>query len=79
MGEDAAANVDGDGRALSVGVREGPLALQGVLGELNAAGIRLHDAGMRRPTLDDVFLKLTGHTTGDGTEVDEEQAAEVAS
>jgi ABC-2 type transport system ATP-binding protein len=24
-------------------------------------GIGLHDAGMRRPTLDDVFLQLTGH------------------
>ena len=41
--------------------------------DLGAAGILLHDAGMRRPTLDDVFLKLTGHAaekaaTDDGTE-----------
>ncbi|MDQ3359029.1 MAG: daunorubicin/doxorubicin resistance ABC transporter ATP-binding protein DrrA, partial [Actinomycetota bacterium] len=38
-----------------------PEALQRVLAELGARGIRLHDAGMRRPTLDDVFLTLTGH------------------
>jgi ABC-2 type transport system ATP-binding protein len=25
------------------------------------AAIELNDAGMRRPTLDDVFLQLTGH------------------
>ncbi|HBR89542.1 MAG TPA: daunorubicin/doxorubicin resistance ABC transporter ATP-binding protein DrrA, partial [Microbacterium sp.] len=36
------------------------------------AGIALHDAGMRRPTLDDVFLQLTGHAA-DGD--DEETAA----
>mgnify|MGYP002652344868 CR=1 FL=1 len=28
-----------------------------------AAGVALHDAGMRRPTLDDVFFALTGHGT----------------
>ncbi|BDZ49282.1 hypothetical protein GCM10025867_15230 [Frondihabitans sucicola] len=38
-----------------------------MLGELGTANIELHDAGMRRPTLDDVFLKLTGRST----EIDE--------
>ena len=50
-----------DGRGLEVAVIDGPRALQQVLAALGAADIRLHDAGMRRPTLDDVFLKLTGH------------------
>lgn len=50
-----------DGRGVEVAVSEGPLALQHVLAALGEAGIELHDAGMRRPTLDDVFLKLTGH------------------
>ena len=40
---------------------EGPRALQYVLSDLGQANIQLHDAGMRRPTLDDVFLTLTGH------------------
>jgi ABC-2 type transport system ATP-binding protein len=30
---------------------------------LDDAGIDLLDVGLRRPTLDDVFLSLTGHTT----------------
>ncbi|WIE76502.1 ATP-binding cassette domain-containing protein [Curtobacterium sp. MCSS17_007] len=50
-----------DGRTSGIAVDAGPLALQRVLADLGDAGIRLHDAGMRRPTLDDVFLRLTGH------------------
>jgi ABC-2 type transport system ATP-binding protein len=34
--------------------------LQAVLKDLADAGVELSDAGMRRPTLDDVFLQLTG-------------------
>jgi hypothetical protein len=30
--------------------------------DLDAAGIAIDDIGLRRPTLDDVFLALTGHT-----------------
>jgi ABC-2 type transport system ATP-binding protein len=54
--------VSGDGRELTVNAHDAPAALQAALGEFGAAGIRLYDAGMRRPTLDDVFLTLTGHT-----------------
>jgi ABC-2 type transport system ATP-binding protein len=53
--------LDADGRTVEVAVTDGPRALQNVLSDLEAAGIELHDAGMRRPTLDDVFLRLTGH------------------
>jgi ABC-2 type transport system ATP-binding protein len=52
--------VDDSGRDLDVPVRLGPVALQQVLADPALAGIRLHDAGIRRPTLDDVFLTLTG-------------------
>ncbi|HEX2247747.1 MAG TPA: ATP-binding cassette domain-containing protein [Arthrobacter sp.] len=55
------AQVSGDGRVVEVPVTDGPRALQYVLADLGEAEIQLHDAGMRRPTLDDVFLKLTGH------------------
>ncbi|MGC1207427.1 MAG: ATP-binding cassette domain-containing protein [Ornithinimicrobium sp.] len=54
-------NVTDDRRQLDVTVDEGPLALQRILADLDSGGIALHDAGMRRPTLDDVFLTLTGH------------------
>jgi ABC-2 type transport system ATP-binding protein len=54
-------------RTVEVSVVEGPRALQYVLSDLGQANIQLHDAGMRRPTLDDVFLKLTGHKAEDET------------
>jgi ABC-2 type transport system ATP-binding protein len=57
-----------DGRTSGIAVEAGPQALQRVLADLGEAGIRLHDAGMRRPTLDDVFLRLTGHAATAGDE-----------
>lgn len=51
-----------EGRELTVNASDAPGALQGILAELGSRGIRLFDAGMRRPTLDDVFLRLTGHS-----------------
>ncbi len=53
--------ISDDARSVGVAVDDGPAALQHMLADLREAGVRLHDAGMRRPTLDDVFLKLTGH------------------
>lgn len=57
---DFPARVHDQGRRLDVSVSDGPAALQSVLTSLGEAQIQLHDAGMRRPTLDDVFLALTG-------------------
>jgi ABC-2 type transport system ATP-binding protein len=59
---DSDPSVTADGRELAVNAEDAPVALQLVLAELGTAGIRLFDAGMRRPTLDDVFLRLTGHS-----------------
>lgn len=77
---DGEPSVASDGRSLTVGVINGPLSLHRVLGELNAAGIELHDAGIRRPTLDDVFLRLTGHIAAEeaagGEAVDGKLAAD---
>ena len=44
---------------------DGPGALRRALDDLDAAGIVIHDVGLRRPTLEDVFLTLTGHGTDD--------------
>jgi ABC-2 type transport system ATP-binding protein len=44
---------------------------------LDSAGVGIDDIGVRRPTLDDVFLALTGHTAEE-SEKQEEQAEEVA-
>ena len=37
-----------------------------LLRRLGEAGVRLDEVGLRRPTLDDVFLHLTGHAAEDG-------------
>jgi len=60
--------VSDDGRALTVSADDGPAALQLILAELAALNVRLYDAGMRRPTLDEVFLRLTGHAASDNPE-----------
>ncbi len=52
-----------DGRTLGVTVADGASALQEVLAAVREAAIPLHDIGMERPTLDDVFLGLTGHAS----------------
>jgi len=57
--------VTADGRGLTVNAEDAPEALQRILAEFGSRGIRLFDAGMRRPTLDDVFLRLTGHMASD--------------
>lgn len=48
-------------RSLVVPVTDGAEALSRIMADTAAAGLELHDAGMRRPTLDDVFLQITGH------------------
>lgn len=47
-----------DGPSVKAPVSDGAVALARFLGEVE--GVELHDAGLRRPTLDEVFLSLTG-------------------
>ncbi|HWL65491.1 MAG TPA: ATP-binding cassette domain-containing protein [Actinomycetota bacterium] len=53
--------VDATARKLNVAVSGGPVALKEVLNRITDANIGVVDIGLRRPTLDDVFLSLTGH------------------
>ncbi|MER5831600.1 DUF4162 domain-containing protein, partial [Streptomyces sp. NPDC002130] len=48
-------------RRVTVPVDDGTDALVAALNLLSVRGIRVFDVGLRRPTLDDVFLTLTGH------------------
>ncbi|MFF4716788.1 ATP-binding cassette domain-containing protein [Streptomyces eurythermus] len=48
-------------RRLTVPVSGGAKLLAEIIRELDIRGIGIDDIGLRRPTLDDVFLSLTGH------------------
>jgi ABC-2 type transport system ATP-binding protein len=50
-----------DGVVLRVPVAERKGTIAHAVQRLNDAGVGIDDISMRRPTLDDVFLKLTGH------------------
>jgi ABC-2 type transport system ATP-binding protein len=47
-------------RRITAPVHDGPAAIITTLRELDRAGILTEDIGLHRPTLDDVFLRLTG-------------------
>ncbi len=55
--------IDEPSRRLTAGVSGGVDDLRLVLQGLSEAGVAVVDVGLRRPTLDDVFLSLTGHHT----------------
>ena len=69
--------VDPQSRRLTAAVSGGVDVLRGVLSHLADANIKVVDVGLRRPTLDDVFLTLTGHhaeevATGNGAPAEAE-------
>jgi ABC-2 type transport system ATP-binding protein len=55
-----------EGAVLRVPVAERQGTIAAAVQRLNDAGVGIDDIAMRRPTLDDVFLKLTGHAAEDG-------------
>ncbi|TQS29452.1 ATP-binding cassette domain-containing protein [Microbispora sp. KK1-11] len=57
---DVSVDVDADSRRVSAPVRDRSAALPEVLRALDAAGVSVADIAVRRPTLDEVFLHLTG-------------------
>jgi ABC-2 type transport system ATP-binding protein len=54
-------DVEENMRRLTVPITGGAKVLATALRDFDEAGIGLQDVGLRRPTLDDVFLSLTGH------------------
>lgn len=61
------ASLDEGLRRISAPVTTGSTALVAVLRSLDEAGIHPLDVGLKRPSLDDVFMSLTGHVAEDDT------------
>jgi ABC-2 type transport system ATP-binding protein len=55
------AQIDKERRHLVIPVANGSKLLASIVRDLDEAGVQLEDLSLRRPTLDDVFLALTGH------------------
>jgi ABC-2 type transport system ATP-binding protein len=60
-----------DGDLVTVGMRRRGGAIVEAVRLLDDAGVGVEDIALRRPTLDDVFLALTGHAA----EAEDERAA----
>ena len=54
-----------DRRSFSAPIHSGDRVVPGVIRALDDAGVDVLDVEVRRPTLDDVFLTLTGRTAAD--------------
>jgi ABC-2 type transport system ATP-binding protein len=67
---DGEPQVDEPTRRVSIGVAAGTVELKEALASLEALGVTIDDVGLRAPTLDEVFLGLTGQplTAGEGEE-----------
>jgi ABC-2 type transport system ATP-binding protein len=62
---DGPAQVDVAALTVEAPVTNGARRMPDIVRDLDAAGVLLDDLGIRRPSLDDVFLTLTGHSAGD--------------
>ncbi|WP_245155184.1 ATP-binding cassette domain-containing protein [Nocardioides sp. 1609] len=68
LGAVAVGDVQVEERSLTAAVTDGAPALRRLLGHLEEEQIGVLDVGLRRPTLDDVFLTLTGRTADEKSE-----------
>jgi ABC-2 type transport system ATP-binding protein len=50
------------GRTIIVPVERGIASLAAAIDELDARGLAIEGIALRAPTLDEVFMKLTGHS-----------------
>ena len=77
---DGGVRVEAERGYVGATVAGGPGLLAAVVRDLDAAGVQADELGLHRPTLDDVFLTLTGHAAeSEGVEdeqrVDEKEVA----
>ena len=72
LAPDGTASIDEHTRRLTIAADGGARQLVEVVRRLGDEEIRVDDVGLRRPTLDDVFLALTGHAAETDEAADEE-------
>ena len=78
LAPDGSAAVDDHTRRLTIAAGGGAQQLVDVVRRLGDEHIAVDDVGLRRPTLDDVFLALTGHAAEvEATDDDKPQATKV--
>ena len=75
----ALAEISSDAPQLDDGVVSVPLdrertSIADAVRRLDSAGVDVEDLAVRRPTLDEVFITLTGHTAEEDSEDDEEES-----
>jgi ABC-2 type transport system ATP-binding protein len=70
---DGSVRIEQHTRQISGSATDGARRLADVVRDFDAAGLRLDDLAVHRPTLDDVFLTLTGHVAE--AHAEEEEAA----
>lgn len=66
-------HADAEGRTISIAAKEGMRQFKRILDRLDDEKVEVEDLALHRPTLDDVFLALTGH--GAASDTDEEAEA----
>jgi ABC-2 type transport system ATP-binding protein len=64
-----------EGHLVRVSVRERTGAIVEAVHRLSEAGVGVDDLALRRPTLDDVFLSLTGHAAEEAQDAPEQERA----
>jgi ABC-2 type transport system ATP-binding protein len=71
----ARADVDVDLRRISAPVTDRVAAMSEIFAAHTAAGIAVEDLTVRRPTLDEVFMQLTGHPADSNPELEKQEEA----
>ena len=74
LAPDGTATVDEHSRRVTIAAERGAQQLVDVVRSLGEEHIVIDDVGLRRPTLDDVFLTLTGHAAEADTSDENELA-----
>jgi ABC-2 type transport system ATP-binding protein len=67
---DEEVQIDTVARSLCVPFATGARGLPDAVRQIDAAGLELTDLALRRPTLDDVFMTLTGHVAEEVTDTE---------